>query len=323
MTTALATIEEGGQLILERVRSLLQTANTTDEAKHIRDQVAAMAVYMRARGAAEDDIALALEAKQYAERRIGQLTREMPKAQGKRTDQLSDRPSPSCLPANEVRTKLAALEDKGISKKQASRWEKLAAMPEVEFAELAKARAENAAHRASKEQDKGGTHVAKNTGEVEWYTPPEYIEAARRVMRGIDLDPASCLTANETVKAKRFYSKDNNGLDKDWSGRVWMNPPYAKGEVDAFAEKLAAEVRVKKVSEACVLVNNATDTGWFQTLADVASAVCFTLGRVKFLDRDNRPVGAPLQGQAVIYIGSNSGRFVSEFSILGTCWVRP
>jgi hypothetical protein len=169
----------------------------------------------------------------------------------------------------------------------------------------------------------GGTHVANNSGEIEWYTPPEYIDAARKVMGGIDIDPASCAKANKTVNAKRFFSKNDDGLIKEWHGRVWMNPPYARDVVDAFSAKLAAEVRVKRVTQACVLVNNATDTFWFQNLAGIASALCFPESRVAFLDPSGEPKGKPLQGQAVIYVGDNVAEFVSEFSSIGMCWVKP
>ena len=43
------------------------------------------------------------------------------------------------------------------------------------------------------------THVANNSCNNEWYTPPKFIEAAREVMGSIDLDPATSKVAQETV----------------------------------------------------------------------------------------------------------------------------
>src|SRR5262245_55434393 len=49
------------------------------------------------------------------------------------------------------------------------------------------------------------TIATKWTGNPESFTPSIYIEAARAVMDGIDLDPASNAHANETVKAREFF----------------------------------------------------------------------------------------------------------------------
>jgi len=159
-------------------------------------------------------------------------------------------------------------------------------------------------------------HVARATGENEWYTPPEYIEAARAVMGGIDCDPASSDIANETVRATTYYTKETNGLDKPWGKRVWLNPPYSQPLVSQFAHALVDKVRAGEVKQACVLVNNATETKFFQTLLSVATAVCFRLGRIKFLNPDGKPTGLPLQGQAVLYIG-DARDFADHFGGFG------
>jgi hypothetical protein len=162
----------------------------------------------------------------------------------------------------------------------------------------------------------GLAHVAYHSGETEWSTPPEMIGLARAVMGGIDLDPASSVTANAVVGATRFYSQQDNGLDQPWVGRVWLNPPYAEGLVSQFTKKLTGHVHTGEVSEALALVNNATETGWFQGMLQAARGVCFPKGRVRFW-QPGEAEGTPLQGQAVMYFGRHFRRFEAVFSQLG------
>lgn len=242
--------------------------------------------------------------------KIGEITARIPKASG------GDRRSEDFKNDNMVdfeKPKSATLSEMGISQKQAERYETLSKHPEV--VERAKAEARESNELVTQTQilkEIQKPHVANNSKDDEWYTPPQYIESARSVMGSIDLDPASNDFANETVKAGTYYTEADNGLEKEWFGNVWLNPPYSASLVQLFADKVANS----DFEQAIVLVNNATETAWFRKLIEKASAIIFTTGRIKYRKRDGEH-GSPLQGQAFLYFGENVEAFLSEFRTYG------
>ena len=150
----------------------------------------------------------------------------------------------------------------------------------------------------------------------EWWTPSPYIEAARAVLGGIDLDPASCAEANETVKAQRYYSAKDDGLTRPWAGRVWLNPPYG-GRAGAFVTRLAESAGTGDVNAAvCLVSSHSTDTAWFRPLWD--ALLCFTYGRIHF----NGPGDAATHGSVLAYFGPDRDAFAAEFAQFGAVVTR-
>jgi ParB family chromosome partitioning protein len=304
--------EEQRLAFLQNGVRAIEEARNLEEVKQIRDQAAALRTYAKQQKASREAQNVAAEVAIRAERKAGELLKVMEKNKGGRPEETGDTVSP-------VNDTPPTYEDLGIHKKQASRWQKSATVPEAVFERHIQETVGKGEELTSKSvlllAEK--PHVSNNSGENEWYTPSKYIEAARQAMFGIDLDPASCAYANETVEANTYFSIEDDGLSKKWFGNVWMNPPYSQPLIKQFCQKMADSYTENDIDEACVLVNNATETGWFNVLLDIASAVCFIRGRVKFLDKQGNPSGAPLQGQAVIYIGNHPARFSDNFSEFG------
>lgn len=159
-------------------------------------------------------------------------------------------------------------------------------------------------------------HRAEGTGENEWYTPESYVEAARKVMGGIDLDPASSISAQRTIKAANYFTATDNGLLQEWQGRVWLNPPYAQPLIGQFIAKLVEELKKGAVTSAVVLTHNYTDTAWFHQAEELAAAICFTRGRIGFVSPEGE-VASPTQGQAFFYYGDNAEEFGAVFRVFG------
>lgn len=157
-------------------------------------------------------------------------------------------------------------------------------------------------------------HVSDDS--YEWYTPQEYIDAARLVMGTIDLDPASCQEAQRVVRAKKFYSKEDDGLVQKWHGCIYLNPPYCMPDVEKFIEKTVLAFDSSEIQQAIVLTNNSTDAGWFHKILNRAGIACFTRGRVKYWG-PNTSAGGARQGQVFFYLGKNVSGFVKYFSQFG------
>jgi phage N-6-adenine-methyltransferase len=297
--TSLAKISEA--------RRALASAQTLDDVLSIRDQAKALEACLKIVGESLEAANDAAEVKLRAERRAGGMLAERNDARGRNQHSHEDADIVSG----------PSLKELGVSEQQSSRFQRESKVDDDTFERyLASCREQQREiTQAGLLNIAKGCHVSANSGENEWYTPREYIEAARDVMGSIDLDPASCDTAQANVKARRFYTADDDGLSKKWNGNVWLNPPYGKDVIGLFAEKLVDESR--RFDQAVVLVNNATDTAWFHRLASVASAVCFICGRVKFLDKSGNPANTPVQGQAVLYVGRSVEHFRSRFSEFG------
>lgn len=159
------------------------------------------------------------------------------------------------------------------------------------------------------EQPKG-----KKPPSNEWYLPAEYAQAVRDVLGTIDLDPASCELANETIQAARFYTIETDGFDKPWPGRVYLNPPYNDGGSARWSARLIEQYKAGITEEAILLINASTERSWFKPFW--SHLICFTDHRIAFYE-PNGERSQPRYGNAFVYLGPNPERFREVFEQFG------
>lgn len=126
----------------------------------------------------------------------------------------------------------------------------------------------------------------------EWATPQKFFDDLNAEF-DFSLDP--CAT-EENAKCKNFFTLSENGLEQEWKGNVFMNPPYGRG-IGVWVKK-AYESAMGGATVVCLLPSR-TDTKWWHDYC-MKGEMRFVRGRLKFGDGKN---SAPFPSAVVIFKG--------------------
>lgn len=121
-----------------------------------------------------------------------------------------------------------------------------------------------------------GSHQSARAETTTWLTPPEIVSA----LGPFDLDPCAAPSPRPWATAERHIELPEDGLEAEWDGRVWLNPPYS----------FAAWKWLSKLAEhgdGIALVFARTETaGFVSEVWGKATAVRFLHGRLFFHHAD-------------------------------------
>ena len=289
--------QPGDQLDVERAAEMIRMCKDANTVREIRDQARTIETWQRTRRASLEAQNDAAEIAIRAERRLGEMCSTVAKRGQPKKEEMSTR---------------TTLSDLGISRDQSSRWQKLATAPQDVFEQhIVATRAK--CERLTTSGTIAAVSHATDYESDEWYTPPEYIQAVRGALGGIDLDPASNPIAQRTVQATRYFAKDHDGLAQEWRGRVFLNPPYSNPLGTDFVVKLCEEYEAGRVTEAILLQNAGTGTIWFHRVGQSCSAMCFTRKRIGFLRSDGTRHDGNRYAQVFCYFGPDPMHFADVF----------
>lgn len=163
--------------------------------------------------------------------------------------------------------------------------------------------------------------INQNSGDVEYYTPSEIVEAARRTMGQIELDPFSSDEANKRVRAKRYFTPKEDGLVQPWiTPAFWMNHPFGRSTNGPCVNKAVEEFKSGRAKQGCCITFAATSEQWFQPL--LLRPQCYLSPRTNYFLPDGSLKVGVTKGSVVTYFGYDIGAFAREFSPLGVVKVR-
>ncbi len=158
--------------------------------------------------------------------------------------------------------------------------------------------------------------INQTSGDVEYFTPPEIIQAARRTMGGIELDPFSSAIANQRVQADRIFTIIDDAFTKGWfATSLWMNHPFGRQFNKRAIDMLETAYVCGNVSQACCITYACTSEKWFQPL--LRRPQCFLSPRTDYYLPDGTKKRGVTKGSVVTYYGKNVSSFMLQFAQFG------
>lgn len=106
-------------------------------------------------------------------------------------------------------------------------------------------------------------------------TKPELWRPIADAVGGFDVDPAS--GAESEHIATTVYTEEDDGLQQEWNGTVWLNPPFS--EKLAFFRKAVNEHTRGNADLLVAIAPVDTSTQWFQNWFSRAGLLCWLEGR--------------------------------------------
>ena len=166
------------------------------------------------------------------------------------------------------------------------------------------------------------------------YTPPAILEAAHEVLGcAIDLDPASSDAQQELspVKAARYHTVDDEvGLTSTWRGRVWFNPPYARGWIRSLRRQDGSVLPSGRHGRwHPPRTNSATETKWWrmavQALVTPYVSHWPASGFSNCATRRalSRGGSSPSHPHTLFYFGPDPSTFAKVFDRFGPVFPKP
>jgi hypothetical protein len=165
-----------------------------------------------------------------------------------------------------------------------------------------------------------------------WSTPDEYLSAVRECLGEIELDPATHEVFQKRIRAKNYYTRETNGLENPWFGKVWLCTPYGQPELTQFIQKAKKEWDSGNIKEMLIMTHSSeTWEDWFHLAESICSAILFVKGCVKWVpawgDRIDslKLIGIDetcfpkysVHGSVIFYSGDNPEKFKGIFSRFG------
>jgi len=135
----------------------------------------------------------------------------------------------------------------------------------------------------------------------EWETPDDFFKKLDEVFH-FTLDP--CATPENTKVPFSYYTREDDGLSKDWKGhRVFVNPPYSRKVIKDWVKKCCIEGQ-KKDTVVVMLLPAYTDNRWFHDyIAKYANWLLFVRGRLGFKNPYKPNASKPAYASMVAVIG--------------------